>query len=446
MKVAIVGTGYVGLVAGACLAEIGHDVTCIDVDITKVEAINDGRAPIHELGLPELLTRHVPGSLRATTDLDAAVRQASVTMIAVGTPFDGERIDLSYIREATRQIGEALRGGTAPHVVVVKSTVVPGTTVDVVTPIIATASGRADIAVAMNPEFLREGVAVADFMAPDRIVVGAADELAFAMLEELYAPLNAPDVMHTSATTAELIKYASNGLLATLISFSNDIANLAVELRDVDVVDVMRGVHLDGRISPVIDGKRVTPKVTTYLEAGCGFGGSCFPKDVKALVSHGVLNGVPMPVLDGVLQTNARQPLRVLDLIMRGVADIATARVAVLGIAFKEGTDDIRESASLPVVDALVAAGTDVVVHDPQAGEGARSRWGDSVQVATDIDGAVTDADVVVVMTRWPEYRTLPAVLTRLGSSPLVVDARRLLEPGSVTRYAGIGRRATQPE
>ncbi|MFN8081041.1 MAG: UDP-glucose/GDP-mannose dehydrogenase family protein [Kineosporiaceae bacterium] len=442
MRVSIVGTGYVGLVSGVGLAEIGHRVTCIDIDERKVEMIRSASAPIHEPGLDDLLARTSGRSLFATTDLHAAVLDSDLTMIAVGTPFDGERIDLSYIETAAAQIGKALAEKDSYHVVVVKSTVVPGTTRTVVLPILEQASGKragVDFGVGMNPEFLAEGNAVVDFMSPDRIVFGGIDQRSQDTLADLYAPFTAADTLRTDTDTAEMIKYSANSLLATLISFSNEIGNLCAEV-GVDAVDAMAGVHLDKRLSPILgDGQRVRPGMLSFLAAGCGFGGSCFPKDVKALVAYGRSRGQAMPVLDAVLATNRAQPSRLIELLRRRVPELAGRRVAVLGMAFKPDTDDIRESPALPVTEQLLAAGAQVVAYDPEATENAREVFGDRVRFAGSLADAVQGVDAVVLVTRWAEFTTLPQVLAEAGLDVPVIDGRRLLDKNAFTQYEGIG-------
>ena len=292
MKVSIIGTGYVGLVTGACLAEKGHRVVCVDTESSKVAAITRGAAPFHEPGLDPLLARHVGKLLFATTDLRAAVLDSDLTLLAIGTPFDGQTIDLTYVRQATRQIGEALRDKQGYHVVAVKSTVVPGTTDSVVRPILEEASGKTagiDLGVGMNPEFLSEGSAIEDFMLPDRIVLGGIDARTQDVQAELYRDFEGTPVVRTSNATAEFIKYTSNSLLATLISFSNEIANLCATVPGVDATDVMRGVHLMRELQPRgADGARVPAGINSFLFPGCGFGGSCLPKDVKALAALGL--------------------------------------------------------------------------------------------------------------------------------------------------------------
>lgn len=445
MRVSIVGAGYVGLVSGACLAEKGHRVTCVDVDASKVERINAAETPIHEPGLDDLLERNVAESrLRATTDLPEAVHGSEVSIVAVGTPYVGDSIDLTAVEAATREIGEALGELDRYHTVVVKSTVVPGTTDDVVAPLLAETSGRRpgdDFGVGMNPEFLREGEAVGDFMDPDRLVLGGIDDRTRRVLEELYEVFPDVDRLFTTNKTAELIKYTANSLLATLISFSNEIGNLAAELDGVDIVEVLEGVKLDRRLSPILEsGERIRPGVLHYLGAGCGFGGSCFPKDVRALAAHGRQAGMPMEILDAVVRVNERQPDQVLDLLGKHHDSLRDVPVAVLGLAFKPGTDDVRESPALPIVRALRERGANVRAYDPVARETAREALGDDGVVYADtMEDCVRGVEAVVLLTAWDEFRRLPELLDGASSPPLVVDGRRFLDRNRLARYEGIG-------
>jgi len=446
MRIAILGTGYVGLVSGACFAEIGHDVTCVDVDREKVDRINRGETPIYEHGLEALLRKHVGNRLRATTDVRSAVHASEVTFIAVGTPFDGERIDLKYVRTVAQQIGAALRDRRDYHVVVVKSTVVPGTTDDVVLPLLEEASGKragADFGVGMNPEFLTEGVAVEDFMEPDRIVVGGMDDRTVEVLERIYAPFpaNVPR-FRTNNKTAEMIKYASNAVLATMISFSNEVGNLCARLGNVDAADVMRGVHLARYFTTPLDAgaQRITAPITSFLYAGCGFGGSCLPKDVKALVAHGESAGQPMPLLDAVIKTNLAQPQRILEILDRHFPTLDGLKIGILGLAFKPDTDDMRESPAIPIIRALVKRGAVLTAFDPVANEAAAKVLGsDSIRYAESLEDALRGADAVVLVTSWDAFRRLPELLSSSANPPLVVDGRRMLDKRRVARYAGIG-------
>jgi UDPglucose 6-dehydrogenase/GDP-mannose 6-dehydrogenase len=417
----------------------------VDIDGAKVASINSGRPPIHETGLDEILRRNVGVRLSATADLRAAVQATDLTLIAVGTPFDGTRIDLRYVRQAAHEIGTALKDKAGYHVVAVKSTVVPGTTDDVVLPILEEASGKragVDFGVGMNPEFLTEGVAVRDFMRPDRIVLGGIDARTVDALARLYEPFPSVPVVRTNNKTAEMIKYAANATLATLISFSNEIGNVCAALGDVDVAEVLGGVHLAHYFTSVLeDGRRVEAPITAFLAAGCGFGGSCLPKDVKALAAHGAQRGEPMQLLETVTRINQAQPARVVRILDERLQGLAGARISVLGLAFKQDTDDVRESPALPIIRMLVERGAVVKAYDPVAKETARAALaGVDVRFSDDLDAAVQDVDAVVLATRWDEFRRVPALLASSSNAPLLVDGRRMLDPGSYPRYTGVGR------
>lgn len=444
MKLSIVGCGYVGLVSGVCLAEKGHEVICVDIDEAKVDAINRGETPIYEKGLQDLMSRNLVRRLRATTDLREAVIGTDVSIVAVGTPLEGEEIDLRFVKEAAVQIGRALKKKSSYHVVVVKSTVVPGTTDDIITPLLEKASGKiagVDFGVAMNPEFLREGEAVHDFMFPDRVILGALDERTLVVLEELYSPFDGVPKLCTNLRTAETIKYTANSLLATMISFSNEIGNLCAAIGDVDVVEVMRGVHLDKRISPILnDGTRIKPDFTTYIEAGCGFGGSCFSKDVQALISYGQEKGNPMRILKAVMELNSAQPRKILALLRKHYPVLEGVRITILGLAFKPGTNDMRESPAIPIVNELLAQRAVIKAYDPAAQEEAKKIFGaENLAFAETLSEAVEDSEVVVILTRWPEFHKLPRLFSDLATQPLLIDGRRMLAKDSVSRYDGIG-------
>jgi UDPglucose 6-dehydrogenase/GDP-mannose 6-dehydrogenase len=446
MRVAIIGTGYVGLVSGVCLAAKGHSVTCIDLNPEIVGQINSGKPHIFEKGLPELLSEVLgKGLIEATTDLNSALDKSDLTLIAVGTPSKDGVIDLSLVIEVARNIGAYLRTRDRFISVVVKSTVVPGTTDTVVRGAIEEASGKTFPAfgLGMNPEFLREGEAIGDFMDPDRIVLGHEDPQTLALLEELYAPWQV-DKVRVNTRTAELIKYANNALLATQISAINEIANLAAAIGGIDVMDVVRGVHLDKRWNPIAaDGSRISPPILTYLVPGCGFGGSCFPKDVQALRSLGQQHGLPMQLANAVLDVNDAQPGQVLDILARDLKNVAGKKVLVLGLAFKPDTDDVRESASLKIVDQLVAGGAEVTAHDPIAADNFRRalrRTAEKVTLVDDWKVHVPKSDAIVVATKWQEYQAL-ANMNLTGK--ILLDARRMFQPANVptATYRSIGRR-----
>ncbi|GLQ57947.1 UDP-glucose dehydrogenase family protein [Devosia nitrariae] len=447
MRVAIIGTGYVGLVSGACLAHKGHIVQCVDIDHRKIDMINSRRPPIHEAGLEDVLASVVPERLSATADLAAAVNGADLTMIAVGTPFNGSEIDLTYIEKAAWQIGEALATKDEYHVVVVKSTVVPGTTETVVLPILERASGKKagiDFGVGMNPEFLKEGEAIADFMNPDRVVIGGIDDASIDRQAELYSPFPGVDIVRTTPSTAEMVKYTSNALLATLISFSNEIGNTSAAL-GVDAMEVMKGVHLDKRFSPILpDGQRVRPGMLSYLAPGCGFGGSCFPKDVKSIIAHGQRLGQPMRLLEAVASVNADQPSQMINMLEGRFRELRGLKVAVLGMAFKPGTDDVRESPAIAVTRTLIDKGVQVVGYDPIARSAAQAILPEVVEFEENLAAAVADADAILIMTAWAELRALPAMLADMDTPPVLIDGRRLIDKSAVRDYLAIGLPTTR--
>lgn len=443
MKISIVGTGYVGLVSGVCLASQGHEVICVDTDQQKLAKINAGQPPIFEQGLETLLQSVVGSKLSATDDLAAAVKATDVTMIAVGTPFDGKHIDLTYIQQAARQIGAALAQKDSYHLVVVKSTVVPGTTDGMVLTTLQQCSDRQagpDFGVGMNPEFLTEGVAIRDFLNPDRIIIGGIDQRSQQTLRQMYACFPDVPVMETNTRTAELIKYASNALLATMISFSNEIANLSVALGGIDCIEVMKGLHSSEYLTFRQNGKPMPAKITSFLNPGCGFGGSCLPKDVKALVAQGQQHGLAMNLLDQVIQINQGQPDRMIEILMRHIPKLPGQTIGLLGLAFKEGTDDMRESPAIPIAQALLQRGATVLGYDPIAIQEARHRMPKGTIFATELEQVIQAADALMLITRWDEFRNLPQILKDLGRPDLLlIDGRRLIDKYAVENYDGIG-------
>jgi UDPglucose 6-dehydrogenase len=440
MKISIIGTGYVGLVTGACLADKGHQVQCVDISADRVASLNRAESPIFEAGLEDLLRRHVGRTLSATTDLDAAVLSSDVTFIAVGTPFNGREIDLSAVLTATRQIGAALKRKPGYHVVVVKSTVVPGTTDERVLPELESASGKTagvDFGVGMNPEFLSEGEAVDDSLFPDRIVLGGIDERSIDVLQRLYEAFDA-DVprLRVNTRTAEMIKYASNSLLATLVSFSNELANLGAALGGIDTVEVMRGVHLSQYFRGQT--KSGLPPITSFLNAGCGFGGSCLPKDVSALIVHGRRAGSSMSLLESVIRINLEQPRKTVELLTKHWQSLEGVRVAVLGLSFKPETSDVRESPAFPIMRELLTRGAVLTAYDPVARhEAARAFPDPAVKYCDTLDAAIADIDAVIVVTPWKEFRDLPGRLK--GRQVVFVDGRRHFDKHLVAQYEGIG-------
>jgi len=444
MKVAVFGCGYVGLTSGACLAAKGHRVTAVDIDPAVVAALKTGTPHIHEPGLAELLVEVLTtGHLAATTDLASALEDAEIAMLAVGTPSRDGAIDLTAIRKLARDIGGWLRTRDRFLAIVVKSTVVPGTTDTVIRGEIEAASGKrlGEFGLAMNPEFLREGQAVADFMAPDRIVLGHDDPRSLELLERLYAPWDC-DKLRVNSRTAELIKYASNALLAVQISAANEIANLAAAMGGIDAMDVMKGVHLDRRWNPIVDGNRVAPGILSYLLPGPGFGGSCLPKDLEALVAAGRNLGLPMAMTEATLAVNRAQPRQVIAILERALGDLAGVRVLVLGLAFKPGTDDMRDSPSIRIIELLLEKGARVSVHDPLAMANFRREMGQRAANLATVEkwqAAVADSAVVIIVTKWSDYEAL-ATMDLAGKT--LLDARRVFRPGVIGRakYLAVGR------
>lgn len=429
-RIVVVGAGYVGLVSGACLASLGHRVIVVDRDQGRVDAVNAGASPLHEPGLTEMLQRvRCEGRLTAGTDLAGAVAASDLAIIAVGTPGDGEKIDLRQVEGAAREIGAAIASRGEHFTIAVKSTVVPGTTDTVVRQAVEAASGKkaGTFGLAMNPEFLREGSAVADFMDPDRIVVGGLDAASVDAVMGLYDGFSCPK-LRTNLRNAELIKYAFNSLLATLVSFSNEIAGMCEAMPGTDVDVVMSGVHHDRRLMPVVEGRPVRPGILSYLQAGAGFGGSCLPKDVNALrvFARGV--GAPSPLLDAVMAVNQARPERVLALLSKALGGLAGRKVAVLGLAFKPDTDDLRDSPALAILERLRAAGADVRAYDPIVSRLAPASVTELCRTCLDAAEALDAADAAVIATAWPEFAELDweALAPRMARA-IVVDGRNLL-------------------
>ncbi len=438
MRIAMIGTGYVGLVSGACFSEFGVDVVCVDKDAAKIAMLEDGRMPIYEPGLEDQVASNVEaGRLTFTTDLKRAVAGADAVFIAVGTPSrrgDGHA-DLSYVYAAAKEIAEAMDGFT---VVVTKSTVPVGTGREVER-IIAETRPDAEFDVVSNPEFLREGSAIEDFMRPDRIVIGTKSERAREVMRELYRPLYLIEtpIVFTSRQTSELIKYAANTFLATKITFINEIADLC-EVVDADVQDVARGIGLDGRI-----GRK-------FLHAGPGYGGSCFPKDTLALVRTAEEVGSPLRIVETVVEINARRKRRMAEKVIEACGgDVAGKTIAILGVTFKPNTDDMRDSPALDIVAGLQEAGANVRAYDPEGMEEAAKMMSD-VTWCKDAYDAMADADAIALVTEWNEFRALDLKRAKAAlKAPVMVDLRNIYKPDEMAqvgfRYYSIGRAPAQP-
>lgn len=437
MNIAIVGTGYVGLVSGTCFAEMGVNVTCVDVNEEKINSLKNGQVPIYEPGLDEMVLRnHREGRLNFTTDLTSCLDNVEIVFSAVGTPPDEDgSADLQYVLEVAREFGQNIKKYT---VLVTKSTVPVGTAKKVKAVIREELEKRGvDVPfdVASNPEFLKEGAAIKDFMSPDRVVVGVESEKAKELMSKLYRPflLNNFRVIFTDIPSAEMIKYAANSMLATRISFMNDIANLC-ELVGADVNMVRKGIGSDARIG------------SKFLYPGCGYGGSCFPKDVKALIKTAEKNGYNMSVLKAVEQVNENQKHVLFNKLSKYYGgNLKGKTIAMWGLAFKPETDDMREATSLVTINLLLEAGCTVRVYDPVAMNECRRRIGDKVYYATDMYDAVLDADALLMLTEWKQFR-LPSwgVVNKSMKNPLIIDGRNIYDAEELKQngfeYYCIGR------
>ena len=457
MNVSIIGTGYVGLVSGVGLAEVGHNVVCVDVDDKKIKAINDGKSPIHERRLDGLLVQNIrKGRLKATSNLSDTINTTDVTIIAVGTPSGEEgAINLKYIKQVSADIGSVLRNKKGYHVVVVKSTVVPSTTDSVIQPILENAADKTlgDFGLCMNPEFLREGCAMDDFLNPDRIVIGSDDNRSYEALSKLYSSFSCP-ILKTNTRTAEMIKYTNNAFLASLISFSNEIASICEEIGGVDVIDVLEGVCLDRRIMPYkkeveVVGDRITPGMVSYLKPGCGFGGSCFSKDIKALYYLSKEQGYHPMILERVMSVNKNQPLRLVKELENEIRGFSNKRIAVWGLSFKPDTDDLRETPAKPIIDYIIKHGAEVICYDPIVTEPAWEMFfGDSlIDFGNSKEEILKDVDALIVVTAWKEFQkaNFKEVSELMKKNAVLVDGRRMYKKeiveGFGLRYLGVGYR-----
>lgn len=432
MHIAVIGTGYVGLVTGACFAEFGVDVTCVDVDAVKVEKLNNGIIPIYEPGLDKIVEKNAAaGRLHFTTDLASAVRAADVVFFAVGTPPlpDGSP-DMSFYHQAAKDVAKAMNGY---KVLVTKSTVPVGTGKKLRQMVTENLPEPMEFGVASNPEFLREGAAIEDFMRPDRVVIGSNEQRAIEVMKELYRPLYLIEtpIVITSLEAAELIKYAANAFLATKITFINEIANLCDAI-GCDVHDVARGMGMDNRI-----GRK-------FLHPGPGYGGSCFPKDTRALTTVADQFGVETLIVDAVIEANERQRQAMIPKIKGLVGDLAGKRIAVLGLSFKPETDDMRESPAIDILNALRSEGASIKAFDPVAMEESR-HYIDGLEYAADEYDAIEGADALVIITEWNQFRALDMEKVRtLLKAPKIADLRNIYEPSDMKalgfEYVGVGR------
>jgi UDPglucose 6-dehydrogenase len=433
MKIAVIGTGYVGLVSGICLASKGHSVKCFDKNTKIVNQLTSGVCHIYENGLNDLLvsssTNISFGVLCNETENQLVAFDAVI--VAVGTPTVDGNTDLSQIGEVAKMMGRLIKTTDKYISLIIKSTVVPGTTDTFVKNIIEDESGKklGHFGLGMNPEFLREGNAVDDFLSPDRIVLGYEDEATLDILREMYRPWSCQKV-ELNSRSAEMMKYVNNTLLATLISSVNEYANIARELGNIDFQQVMHGVHLDNRWSPLMeDGIKLFPKIIDYLKPGCGYGGSCFPKDVKALSALSKEMLIPPKIIDAVIAVNDEQPNYMIRMLEHKVKDLSDKRVLILGLAFKPETDDVRESVSLKLINLLNGKVSSLSAHDPIAVENSKKQISQSVNIdyIDDWQAAVGNTDIVIIATNWMVYKSINNLAGSL-TEQIIFDTRSLLD------------------
>ena len=419
MNVSIIGAGYVGLVSGACFAKFKNKVIFIDIDKAKIEKIKNGISPIFEEGLDELLSNY-KNNIKTSIDYNSSIKDSDITFICVGTPSNNDgSIDLKYVKEAAKKIGEILKNKDKYHVVVIKSTVLPGTTKDIIIPILEKYSNKKagiNFGVGMNPEFLREGAAVYDFLNPDRIVIGAINKKSSDIIKNLYMDLSCPFI-ETSLSSAEMIKYASNCFLATKISFINEIGNLCKKL-GIDTNEVADGIGMDKRIG------------RAFLDSGIGWGGSCFPKDLQAIVKCFNENNENVNIIKSAILVNDLQPLKLIELLKKHIASLKGKKIGILGLSFKPNTDDIRYSKAIPIVDELIKEGAILKVYDPKAMDNFKKLY-PKINYCR-FKEEVLDVNAILILTKWDEFKYLDF------KGKIVIDGRNLKQARSGKIYEGV--------
>jgi UDPglucose 6-dehydrogenase len=426
-KISVIGAGYVGLVTAVGFASKGCSVVVFDIDEEKIAKINNGVPPFHEPGLQEKLSESIQkGNLEGVVgQTDQAISETDLTFVAVGTPGkpDGS-IDLKYVESAACNIGEALKKKRSYHVIIIKSTVVPGTTLNTVKPILEKESRKVagtNFGLCMNPEFLRQGSAFQDTVNAERVVIGSFDKRSGDVLEDLYRDFyveRVPSIIRTSLSTAELIKYASNSMLATKISFINTIANMCEKISGADVKVVAKAIGLDTRIGPF------------FLDAGLGYGGSCFPKDIKALIALSKGLGYDPVLLDSVEAVNKTQPLKAVEFCREELGNLRGRSIAILGLAFKPDTDDMREARVIPIINQLLNEGASVIAYDPVAAPVAKTIFNDKINYAKSTFECIKNADACIIATEWEEFKKLtPEDFTKTMKQPILIDGRRIYNP-----------------
>ena len=441
MKISIIGLGYVGLVTGICFCEHGHKVICIEKNQKKISDLNKKKEIIFEPGLKNLLNKHLNKNFTVSNNIKNAILNTDISFIAVGTPFKNGKFNTSYLKSVSKDVGLSLKYKKKYHVIVVKSTVLPGTTDTLIKKYIEKYSGKKsgkDFGLSMNPEFLREGEAINDFLKSDRIIVGSDNKKTQLLVKKVYWRFKNVPILTTNNKTAELIKYTSNSLLANLISFSNEISNIGDKIGDINFDQVLKGVSLDRRITTKINKKLVIPGLVSYLEPGCGFGGSCFPKDVKSLSYLASKLKSDNSILKSILRTNEKQIDKLYKIILKNTSS-SKKNILILGLAFKPDTDDIRESPSIKLIKKLLKNNKNLIeVYDPVALKNTKKIFKNRLRYSNNLRKSLNNKDIIIVMTKWKILKNLNNILQK-NSNPLIIDPRRFLNPKKYKKYLAFG-------
>ena len=441
MKISIIGLGYVGLVTGICFCEYGHKVICVEKNKKKISDLNKKKEIIFEPGLKNLLQKNLNKNFLVSNNLKRAILNTDISFITVGTPFKNGKFNTSYLKSVSKDIGLSLKYKKKYHVIVIKSTVLPGTTDTLIKNYIEKYSGKKlgkNFGLSMNPEFLREGEAINDFIKSDRIVIGSDTKKTQLLVKKVYKKFKNTPILMTNNKTAELIKYTSNSLLANLISFSNEISNIGDKIGDINFNQVLKGVSLDRRITTKINNKLVIPGLISYLEPGCGFGGSCFPKDVKSLSYLASKLKSDNSILKSILKTNQKQIDKLVKIILQNVST-KQKKILILGLAFKPNTDDIRESPSIKLIEKLLKSKkVDIEVCDPVANENTKIIFKNKLSYSNNLKRSVKNKNIIIVMTKWNIFKNLNKILPKKCKS-LIIDPRRLLKPNKYKKYLAFG-------
>lgn len=449
MNISIVGTGYIGLVTGVCLAIKGHEVICIENRNDIIRKINNSVCPIYEPKLAELLTEAVKDKkLIATSDMEFAINNTDITIVALDADFKDDAIDISNIESCVSEIGSILEEKENYHVICIRSTVPPSTTQNIIKALLEQASQKpaGSFGLAMNPEFLRQGSAVDDFMNPDRIIIGAYDDKSFDIIAEVYEDSFDVPILKTNLSTAEMIKYAADSLWASLMSFSNELSGICESIGDIDALDIFNGLIMDKGIAIRNKSKYMIPGMVQYLRPGCGFGGGRLSREIKSLLAESIEKQYQAKVLESVLAVNQEQPLKLINKLENILGDIRSKKVAVLGIAYMAGTDDIRESPAKSIIMELLAKGAMVYAADPQAISNAKKELGnvDGLKLVKTYKEALRDAEAALLITAWDEYKKIkPKDFVKLMKRPVLIDGRRIYDKEEMESfdivYSGIG-------